>query len=95
MRTIFTLLYLICALYTLVLLARIILDLVLSTARDWSPSGFLLVIANFVYRVTDPPLRFLNKYIPPLRLGAIQFDMGFLVLFFGIQILQSIFARLA
>ncbi|MGV9188718.1 YggT family protein [Arcanobacterium canis] len=76
--------------YLWVLIARVVLDLVGMLARDWTPTGVLMVMANAVYRVTDPPLRFLGRYIPPLRFGAITFDMGFLVLFFGLQVLARI-----
>ncbi len=81
-------------LYTLVLVGRVIFDLVMSTARDWRPTGAMLVVANIVYALTDPPLRFLARYIPPLRFGGISLDLGFLVLFFGIQIIQGIFVRM-
>ncbi|MGO1637358.1 YggT family protein [Ancrocorticia populi] len=95
MGTLFTLLALACGLYTIVLVARIIIDLVVNISRDWAPSGALLVIANGVFALTDPPLRFLAKFIPPLRLGAVQFDMGFLLLFIGVQFLQRIFVYLS
>ncbi len=95
MASIFLLLALLCGLYTLVLVARVILDLVINVARDWRPSGGLLILANSVFRVTDPPLRLLAKVIPPLRFGGIQLDLGFLVLFIGIQMLQRVFLQLA
>ena len=76
--------------YLLVMLARVIFDVVMIMARDWRPQGPFLVIANLVYRLTDPPLNALRRYIPPLRLGAIALDMGFLVLFFGITVIQRI-----
>ncbi|MEZ7898038.1 MAG: YggT family protein [Flaviflexus sp.] len=81
-------------LYTLVLFARVVIDLVSVLSRDWRPTGVLLVLSNLVYRLTDPPLRFLGRYIPPLRLGAVALDMGFLVLFFGVSIAQWIIQRI-
>ena len=95
MGTLFTLLALLCGLYTIVLVARIIIDLVINISRDWVPTGALLVVANAIFSLTDPPLRFLAKYIPPLRLGAVQFDLGFLLLFIGIQFLQRTFLYLS
>ncbi len=95
MATLFLLLALLCGLYTLVLVARVILDLVLNVARDWRPSGAMLILANSIFRITDPPLRLLAKVIPPLRFGGIQFDLGFLVLFIGVQLLQRVFLQLA
>lgn len=77
-------------LYTLVLLARVVLDWIRVFARDWRPRGILLVVANLAYSLTDPPLQWLRRFIPPLRIGNIALDMGFLVLFFGIVVLQRI-----
>lgn len=78
------------SLYVYVLLARVVLDLVQVFSREWKPSGFLLVLAEIVYTLTDPPLRLLRKVIPPLRLGQISLDLGFIVLLIGIQILASV-----
>ena len=77
-------------LYTLVLLARIVLDWVQLFSRSWRPTGIVLVIANVVYALTDPPLRFLGRFIPPLRLGAVAIDMSFLVLFLGVWLAQAL-----
>ena len=66
--------------YFFVLLARVVLDIVEMTAQDWRPSGVGLLATNAVYRLTDPPLRFLGRFIPPLRIGAIALDLGFIVL---------------
>lgn len=77
-------------LYTLVLMARVVLDIATRVARDWVPQGVVLVLVNFVYRVTDPPLRFLNRFIPPLKVGGLYLDMGFLVLFVGVQVLEGL-----
>lgn len=76
--------------YLLILVARAVLDVVQVMARGWSPRGAMLVIANLIYTLTDPPLRALGKVIPPLRLGGVALDMGFLVLLFGLQFLQRI-----
>lgn len=83
------------SLYLLVLLIRIVLDLLNSFSRDWRPKGPVLVLANLVYALTDPPLQWLSRLIPVLRIGGIGFDMGFLVLFFGITVLQSLLGVLA
>lgn len=66
--------------YFLILLARLVLDYVQMFARSWEPRGVVLVIAEAIYTVTDPPLKFLRKFIPPLRLGQVSLDLSFLVL---------------
>ena len=53
----------------------------------------LLVVAEAIYTVTDPPLRFLRRLIPPLRLGQVQLDLAFIVLFFGVSLLSAIIGR--
>ena len=67
-------------LFFILLIARLVLDYVQMFARSWRPRGPLLVIAEVVYTVTDPPLRALRKVIPPLRLGSVSLDLSFLVL---------------
>ncbi len=74
-------------LYLLVLLARVVIDLVMAISRDWVPSGIVLLLVEAVFAVTDPPLRFLRRFIPPLRLGQVSLDLSFLVLFILVQIL--------
>mgnify|MGYP003353753698 FL=1 len=77
-------------LYWIVLIARLVFDLVQVFARDWRPRGFLLLVAEAVYTLTDPPLRLLRRVIPPVRLGQVQFDLAFLILLIGLQILINL-----
>jgi YggT family protein len=67
-------------LFFILLIARLVLDYVQMFARSWRPRGPLLIVAEIVYTVTDPPLRALRKVIPPLRIGSVSLDMSFLVL---------------
>ena len=77
-------------LYWLVFIVRLIFDFVQVFARSWRPSGILLLIAEAIYTVTDPPLRLLRRVIPPLRIGGMQFDLAFLIMLIGLQILISV-----
>jgi YggT family protein len=63
--------------YVLVLLVRLILDWMPMLNREWRPRGAGLVAAEVVYTVTDPPIRTLRRFIPPLRVGAIAIDFAF------------------
>lgn len=67
-------------LFFILLIARLVLDYVQMFARSWRPRGPLLVVAEVVYTVTDPPLKALRKVIPPLKLGSVSLDLSFLVL---------------
>ncbi|MCY1235402.1 hypothetical protein D9M72_480170 [compost metagenome] len=64
-------------------------------AREWRPRGAALVAAHTVYSVTDPPLKVLRRLIPPLRLGGISLDLGFLLLFIAISVAMAIVKNLA
>jgi len=77
-------------LYWLVMIGRLVLDLVRAFARNWSPRGVLLLLAEAVYSITDPPLRALRRVIPPIRIGTVQFDLAFLILLIGLQILINL-----
>lgn len=72
------------SLYTVVLLGRMILSWVPMFAPGWSPRGPLLVIAELIFTLTDPPLRFLRKFIPSLNLGQVRLDLSFIVLWLGV-----------
>ncbi len=58
---------------------RFIVDWVMVFARQWQPTGPLLVVLEVVYSITDPPIRALRKVIPPLRLGNFALDLSFLL----------------
>lgn len=85
-----SLLYLIVWLYLLVVFGRLILDWVRVFAREWRPSGVMLIVAEFVYSLTDPPLRALRKVLPPLRIGGVALDLAFLVLVLALYLLLAI-----
>ena len=76
--------------YLVILIGRMIFSWVQVFARDWRPSGILLVIAEGIFTITDPPLKFLRRFIPTLRLGMMALDLSFMVLFFVILILLEV-----
>ncbi|WP_203135516.1 YggT family protein [Microbacterium sp. JZ31] len=64
-------------LYILVLFARLVLEYIPVFNREWRPKGPLLVVAEATYTLTDPPIRFFRRFIPPLRMGGIAIDFAF------------------
>jgi YggT family protein len=78
-------------LFFVALIVRMILDWVQMFSRDWRPRGVVLVAAEAVYTTTDPPLKALRRVIPPLRLGGIQLDLAFMLLFLIVVILLRVF----
>ena len=78
--------------YLVVLIARIVVDYVFMFARDWRPSGIVLVIVETIYTLTDPPIKLLSRIIPSIRVGQFDFQITvvFLLLFILIRILISL-----
>ncbi|HLV02975.1 YggT family protein [uncultured Georgenia sp.] len=95
MELLFSIVYLLLLLYLVVLIGRLVLDWVQVFSRDWRPRGALLILAELIYTLTDPPLKWLRRYIPPLRLGGIALDLGFIILFLAVSILMRVAAGLA
>ncbi len=95
MATIWSILALVCGLFLLALIGRAIFSGVQMFARNWRPQGFVAVVAEVIYTVTDPPLKAISRVIPPVRIGAVQLDVGFSILFIAVIILQSVFNGLA
>ena len=76
------------------LICRLVLDWVQALARDWRPNGPVLVLAEAVYTVTDPPLKFLRRLIPPLSLGTVRLDLAFLVLMLAVSLTLGFLQRI-
>jgi YggT family protein len=71
-----TIVYYLLLLYFFLLWARFVVDLVRAFSRSWRPHGFGLVLAESMYVVTDPPIKFFRKLIPPLSMGPVAIDFG-------------------
>jgi YggT family protein len=77
-------------LFFVMLIIRLVLDWVQVFSRGWRPRGAVLVVAEVVYSVTDPPLKALRRVLPPLRLGSVQLDLAFTVLFLIVVVLLGV-----
>ena len=75
-------LFYVLSIYLVILLGRLILSWVQTFSRSWHPTGVVLIIAEVIFTATDPPLRFLRRFIPTVRLGSVALDLSFMVLFF-------------
>jgi YggT family protein len=74
------------------MIARFIAELVMSFNRSWRPTGLLLPVLDITYSITDPPLKFVRRFVPPIQLGGISLDLAWTIVLFGVLILQG-FAR--
>jgi YggT family protein len=81
--------------FLILLFARFVFDWVMVLARGWRPHGFVAAGLEVVYATTDPPLKALRRVIPPLNLGSIRLDLGFMVLLIVVLLLRSFTASLA
>ncbi|MET1044851.1 MAG: YggT family protein [Microbacteriaceae bacterium] len=76
--------------YFLALWARFVFDWVRVLSRKWRPQGFLLLVAEASYTVTDPPMRAVRKVIPPLRIGPAAIDFGWTIVLLAVIILMTL-----
>jgi YggT family protein len=90
MRGVLEVLAFVVFLYLLVLIGRVVFDWIRIFARDWRPRGVVLLVAEPVYTLTEPPLRALRRILPPLNLGGVRLDLSFMVLFVVVYVLYAI-----
>ncbi|AUH43517.1 YggT family protein [Streptomyces sp. CMB-StM0423] len=76
--------------FLIVLIFRLIMDYVFMFARSWEPGKVMVVLLEGAYTVTDPPLKLLRRFIPPLRLGGVALDLSFFVLMIIVYILLTV-----
>jgi YggT family protein len=85
-----SILLLLLTLFKWALFLRVIIDYVRMFARNWRPSPIVLAIFEGIYAITDRPMRFVQQFIPPLRLGGIAIDLSFIVLLIAVNIAQTL-----
>jgi YggT family protein len=77
-------------LFLLLLFARFVVDWVQVFARSWTPKGIVLVVLEIIYSITDPPIMFIRRFVPPLRLGAIALDTSFIIVLVACYLLLQL-----
>ena len=73
-----------------VLFARFVIDWVMVLARSWRPRGFVAVLCEGIFTVTDPPLRAVRGVIPPIRMGGAMLDLSPMILLIGLYIIREV-----
>lgn len=94
MESIGLILLVIVRVFTWVLIARLIIEMVQSFSRSFRPPRWFILLAEPLFLITDPPVKLLRKLIPPLPMGGVRLDVSVLVLFFICAILQSLLFNL-
>ena len=70
------------------MLIRLVVDWVQIFARSWTPTGPVLFVLEIVYSITDPPILFVRRFVPPLRIGSVALDTSFLIVLVAVFLLQ-------
>jgi YggT family protein len=76
--------------YIFVLWARFVLDWILVLNRNFQPKGAVAVMVDVAYTVTDPPIRMFRRVLPPIRLGQISLELGWMMTLLSCMILLAI-----
>jgi len=82
-------------LYVIFILARVVVEATRQFARSWRPIGVAAVGLEFVYVVTDPPIKLFRRFVPPLQLGGMSFDLSILLLLLLIIMLRLVLSTYA
>ena len=76
------------------LFARFGIDLVRSVNPSWRPRSAILVILELVMTITDVPLNAIRRFVKPVRVGPLAFDLAWTILFFAAIVLRGLVTRL-
>ena len=88
-----TVLFIALQVFIVLLWARFVLDLVLTFSRQWRPTGPMLVIAELVFTITDPPIKLVRRWVRPVRIGAVSIDFAWSIVLLAAYLLLSVISR--
>jgi YggT family protein len=74
-------------LYEFVLIVRVVMSWILVVNPNWTPRGPLLLLSEFVYTTTDPPVKLVGRVVKPVRIGRVALDLSVLVVFIALTLL--------
>jgi len=80
--------------FLILLVVRLVMDWVFMLARGFQPNRAVAIVLEVAYSITDPPIKAVRRVLPPLRIGSISLDLGFMVVFFVTYILLSVVSGL-
>jgi len=73
--------------YFFIMWARFVLDLVRTFSREWRPKGVVLILAEVVFSLTDPPLKAVRRVVKPMRIGGAALDFGWSIVMLVVIVL--------
>lgn len=95
MDTFLQILLIVLQIFTYLLLARIVIEMIQSYSRSWRPGRVFSSIGEVIFVITDPPVKLVRRLIPPLPMGGVLVDISVLLLFFVLMIARIIITNLA
>jgi YggT family protein len=78
------------SLFKIALFLRIIIDYIRMFARSWRPNTLVLGLFEIIYTLTEKPMAFVRRFVPPLRLGGVALDLSFIVLLIAINLAAKV-----
>ena len=94
MSVLFWALYAALSIFILVMWVRLILDFIVSFNRGWRPTGFGLVLAEIVFTITDPPIKLVRRFLPPVRFGGVALDFAWTIVMLVAIVLSYVISGL-
>jgi YggT family protein len=76
--------------YFAVFMIRLVMGWVFAFAPSYRASGAMAMLLEIVFTLSDPPLRFMRRLIPPLRIGNFSLDLGFFVVITLLYVLARV-----
>ena len=89
-----TILYWALQLIVYAMFARFIVDFIMSVNRGWRPPAILMPVVDFAFTITDPPLKFVRRFVRPVRLGVVALDLAWTIVLIAALFLQRLVVSL-
>jgi len=82
--------YVALTIFILIMWVRLVFDFVINVNRGWRPRGAGIVVAEVAFTITDPPIRFVRRFVRPLRVGSISLDLSWTIVMLTAIILSYV-----
>ncbi|MDH4397145.1 MAG: YggT family protein [Actinomycetota bacterium] len=89
-----TILYWALQLFVYAMFARFIVDFIMSVNRGWRPPAILMPVVDFAFTITDLPLKFVRRFVRPVRLGVVALDLAWTIVLIAALFLQRLVVSL-
>lgn len=75
--------------YSVLLWARFVLEWIRQATPQWRPRGIMLFLAETTFTLTDPPIKFVRRFVKPVRLGVVAIDFSWTIVLVAVYIAMS------